>query len=594
MLYRAVEPAVSWTLACLVLGGLVRQLGEDPPETGGPAARRRWLGVLAGNALLPFAHFPVAVSLAVAETVLALVLLAGGRRLRSRAALAVAGAAAALAALGAALLADGPRTTAESVFRSRALLLSPALVLGAIGCAVLLERAYRRGLAPREAVALACLATPVVVNTQQLLTGVTLGPVAFEWGSDYLFVAAGGLLAVDWRAVPAGAGGRGVAGLALAALVALAGQGRLRTCATFEGENLRSVIEARALAAATAAGVRAPRVLLQNPYDDALLAIRLGGPLAAVMGGRDFPWLGLTGWSARFVPRGPAAPRVFEQYARLEMTPAEVERLVPRIQRVSRDNGEPAGFLGGYAAALAHPPAAWAAPVIYLTPAGPGAVSLGRRFDHQLVAQLAGVAGQTTARVYAYLQTARARPLDDPAAALLATLRARGQALALVDEPAGHSARRPTAAAPAAARLPDRLWRPARGVSVERRSEGLDVTTPPSRSAVALNTLPIRAAERGHHVFVLAGRSISGRAALRLLAGQAVRYWAFGRLSAPGRDGSALWVVEADLEAGEEVSLFLLNDHPAGDYASALLVGELRAFLWPTAGPAPISRAPGA
>lgn len=240
MLYRSPEPAASWAVALIALGHLARRLtaGRD---------RRRGLGLVLLNLALPFVYVFVAVAILLIEGTVAVLLLgrAGSRPARPPGLIAgtLTGAAALGIALGLAPLSAG---AGQSFFPSRLPAVSPAVVLG-VGLGLLyLARPRRRGPTDgRGRLALACLTVPVIIENQQLVTGVMLQAKAWEQYGDYLFLVAGASLLAGITPWPAGpAHFRWLAAGLVGALALLLVLGRLATYRIFAEGNRASLAQA--------------------------------------------------------------------------------------------------------------------------------------------------------------------------------------------------------------------------------------------------------------------------------------------------------------------------------------------------------------
>jgi hypothetical protein len=327
-LFRTPEPQLSIGIGLMAL----RMLWEWLQDPGGTRYAMPALAVV--HVLMPWMYVFVALPLLVLESVLAAWLLASGRATMARRLLLVMVPAVAAAVLQhATTFLSGPANASltRHVFSSSMPAVSPAVIY-ALGLLTACGIAWRWRLAESRALGMAasCALVPIVLMNQQLVTGLMVSTRDFERYSNYPVLVLGAVtLAAGLRlGVPAPGHMRLAATVILAVLVALLVEGQRFVVRGFEHDNDHAVAARRAIEMALPE-TTARRVVLANASLVAAVAARTrrSGEIVFVLDYTDL--------SRRTLPRpdGNAdeqaaadahRERLFEYFARLGMSPAEV------------------------------------------------------------------------------------------------------------------------------------------------------------------------------------------------------------------------------------------------------------------------------
>lgn len=332
-IFRTPEPQVSLIVFLGVLALLVRLATR---ETDHP--NRHFLGVLVlMNAFLGVTYVFLAAALVVLEIVYSAVLLLigkGPKAIRIAAAGLVGLTSVALSSL-ASHAGPGLRDSVSFLFRSRLPTLTPASGLAAVILGVLVSRLLReRGGTERQALAAACFGTVLLLTNQQVLTGWMVSARSWEQYVNYTLLILGCLLWIsDGNARVLEAPDRRVRVLAtslLALITFVLVVAQVRVFHLFRDVNLKTLAMKQALEGISGVDPWRTKLVLEEPELAALLEFRMKGRLRSLIDYTDI--------SRRIAPlaerdgnwgiRSPFKERLFEYFARVRHSPAEVQRIL--------------------------------------------------------------------------------------------------------------------------------------------------------------------------------------------------------------------------------------------------------------------------
>lgn len=432
VLFRTPEPQLSLALLFGILLVLTR-LCDEPA----PGKRRALVATgVALNLTLLASYFFVAAAIVAVEGALCLALVVWGRPAGARRAalFALAGGGSVLAGL---LAFHGGGTSQAYAFASRLPVVTPAVVLAAVGLALVLWRRRSSIAGDRAPLAAACFAGVLVLTNQQLVSGRMITAQFWERFVDYPLVCFGVLLAGApvLRATRPRAEvlyAVATAWLVVAGALLVRAQDRI-----FEEEflvaNLKSEAARRTLVRVEALGMRSPTLLFEDPDLDLLVEARLERRMAHLLDvtrvfARPIEPIERAGgqWGAR----SPFAREAFEYFARRPRTPAAVERLLvaeadagtgtflrfffdPRDFWTTITDGRRARLAGvrsqlpvireAYEAYLATGDPCWARPVVVLTRQS-AAERSNPRWRERLLAEVTVGRDRPLMNMHAYLQ----------------------------------------------------------------------------------------------------------------------------------------------------------------------------------------------
>ena len=331
-IYRTPEPQVSLTLAFALLGLLTRL-------ASGHTSRSALAATAVAISLLPLGYSFVTFPLA---------LIAGGSlivflsfRLSAQAAATILGFFGAIAvyALAAYLQQDGSQSTtglaAALSYHTRLPIITPATLasagLSAIFAAWLLAT---RKWSPLALLALGCLVTPFVVGNQQVLTNVMISARDWERNANYQLLVFGLAIATSLittsKELQASSVSRAAALVAAAVIFVVAVRGQDRTYKMWLDHNETSVAMARALKSVDKKELEATPLVLEKAGMAPLLQLRsetkLNIPLSFYRAGIDL--IPNMAPGATMAPPSRLEPAVFDQWATMEISPDQAERIV--------------------------------------------------------------------------------------------------------------------------------------------------------------------------------------------------------------------------------------------------------------------------
>jgi hypothetical protein len=333
-LFRSPEPQVSYVIGFVFVGTLLRTMFRP----GEKMSRRETAGLVAVQALLMMCYALIGYPLLLIEGFAAAALFVAGRRQKA-AVLTALFLASAVAALIFTRITLGPSTA--GLFASRL----PVITVGVIGAAILtiafLVLLLRDGRAdPRLMIGLAFAGLPLVLNNQQIVTGVMMSTRDWERIIDLaLVVIAAGILMsyLRWRPRwqnPAIA-------LATVVVAGFVARSSVRTYELWLPDNLKSLAIARAITAAGASLDRDTLLLLDQPEYAPFVEARLGRPLHPLLSYTEVfknPIASTPDFTVT-----PLAQSLFEYWKQIGVTPDAAREILE--QEIRQRNGYYSGFL---------------------------------------------------------------------------------------------------------------------------------------------------------------------------------------------------------------------------------------------------------